>query len=81
MVRNIKPDKVKTSVVTKNGECKIELTLNININSEGVTVNANATAAEEKKKKYIDKEEDNVAWAIPEFDSEKIDFGKQKIGD
>ena len=77
MVRILRPEKVKTKIVTKNGECKIELTLNININSEGVTVNAKTTAAEEKKKKYIDDGEDKVNWAIPEFDSKKIDFGKK----
>lgn len=69
-----KPDKVKTNIITKNGECKIELTLNININSDGVSVNA-----EGKKKKYVDDTEDKVNWAIPEFDSKKIDFGKNKL--
>ena len=75
MVRILKPEKVKTKVVTKNGECKIELTLNININSEGVSVTADGKKA--KDKKYIDEGEDEVNWAIPEFDSKKIDFGKK----
>ena len=75
MPRIIKPEKLKTEIITKNGECKIELTLNININSEGVGVTANGKKA--KDKKYIDEGEDKVNWAIPEFDSEKINFGKK----
>jgi len=75
MVRIIKPEKLKTTVVTKEGECKIELTLNININAEGVNVTAGGKKG--KKKKYIDEGEDKVNWAIPEFDNKKIDFGKE----
>ena len=77
MVRILKPEKVKTNIVTKNGECKIELTLNININAEGISVTAGGKSKKNKKNKYIDEGEDKVNWAIPEFDSEKIDFGKK----
>jgi hypothetical protein len=75
MVRILRPEKVKTNVVTKNGECKIELTLNININTDGVSVNTGGK--KDKKKKYIEEVEDKVNWAIPEFDSKKIEFGKE----
>lgn len=75
MVRILRPEKVKTKIITKDGECKIELTLNININADGVSVNAEGVSVK-KDNKYIDKEEDKINWAIPEFDSKKIDFGK-----
>ena len=78
MVRIIKPEKVKTNIITKEGECKIELTLNINISADGISMSADSG---KKKKKYIDEGEDKVNWAIPDFDSKKIDFGKEITGE
>ena len=59
-------------VVTKNGECNVNIAieLDININADGISVNV-VGAKEEKK------EDDKIKWEIPDFTSEKIEFGRQ----
>jgi hypothetical protein len=74
MAQLIKPQEVK--VITKDGQLEvfISLELNINLNQNGLDVTAQA-----KEVKTINrpKEEENTAWAIPDFTSSpKINFGK-----
>lgn len=65
--------KSNIEVITKNGECKLNISLDININltSEGLSVTAQAT-------KVIEEEEKEASiWAIPDFKMEKVNFGKK----
>lgn len=69
----IKPGSVK--VITQDGEVHVLITLelNINLNSDGLTsldVNTETQKATEKKI-------DDTAWAIPDFESSSIEFGKK----
>lgn len=74
MGRRIKPQEVK--IITKEGECSVNITLdlNINITADGLKVSAEAGAAEPEEAKPTPKE-----WVIPEFGpSPKINFGKRE---
>jgi hypothetical protein len=68
MPQLIKPHEVR--VVTQQGECTVSivLELNINLNADGVKVAARTVSPETP--------EDKVEWAIPDFTSSKIKFGK-----
>ena len=56
--------------ITKDGECKISISiqLDINLNDDG-GVSVKAIASPEEK--------EDTLWAIPDFGSEKIKFGKE----
>jgi hypothetical protein len=75
MAQLIRPSDVK--IITKDGELKVSITLDLNINMNGsvetVSVDGKSTV---KKETLIDNIDDKVAWAIPDFASEKINFGK-----
>jgi hypothetical protein len=75
MAQLIRPSDVK--IITKDGELKVSITLDLNINMNGsieaLSVDGKSTV---KKETSIDNAEDKVAWAIPDFVSEKINFGK-----
>lgn len=73
MVQLIKPVQVKT--ISKEGELNITITLDLNINLSNSGISVVASAVEAKK---IEKEEDKVDWAIPDFSSskDKLNFGK-----
>jgi hypothetical protein len=75
MAQLIRPSDVK--IITKDGELKVSITLDLNINMNGsieaLSVDGKSTA---KKETSIGNAEDKVAWAIPDFVSEKINFGK-----
>lgn len=60
-------------VVTKNGEVFVNIALELNIKLDGTNLmfNSNNSISPGKKE---DKDETN--WAIPDFTSNKIDFGK-----
>ena len=62
-------------VVTKNGECEItlRLVLAINLNSGNVNISSGKVVEQLKE----ESESDTVDWAIPEFQSERIEFGKK----
>ena len=68
MPRNYKLKDIQ--VVTKNGECSVSIAieLDININADGISVRAKEMEEEKKS--------DEVKWEIPDFTSEKINFGK-----
>jgi hypothetical protein len=71
----IRPTKVQ--VVTKEGECQLNITIDLNININTGTVELQSSKA---TKTTIEKEEeDKTIWAIPTFKSEdKVKFGKKK---
>jgi hypothetical protein len=73
MPQLIKPGTVK--IMTQDGEVQVSITLelNINLNSAGLQVTA---AAQEIKPK--EEEKKFTEWAIPDFGSTKIDFGKRE---
>ena len=66
-----------THLITKDGECKIILELNINVNSSGaLTVSSGGTPVVTQPLQ-VEQEEDKIDWAIPDFASERITFGKK----
>jgi hypothetical protein len=71
----IRPTKVH--VITKEGECKLNITIDLNINLNTGTVDfqsAKATKIEQQPE-----EDEKTVWAIPTFKSEdKVKFGKRK---
>jgi len=74
MVQVIKPHEVK--VITQQGEVTVSivLELNINLNADG-GLNVATRAVAKEAPKELEKPE-GVEWAIPEFDSARIKFGK-----
>lgn len=81
MPQVIKP--VKTQVVTKEGECAVDISieLTININSDGLQVSATATPSGASRP--VEEEDDNTLWAIPEFGGggNDLKFGKTEKGE
>jgi hypothetical protein len=79
MPQLIKPGSVR--VVSKDGEVTVAITIDLNINLtnllEGVSLPSSSIAKEPKKENSITEiTSDKVEWAIPDFGSEKINFGK-----
>ena len=76
MVQLLHPQKT-VNIVTKEGECKINLTIDLNIN-----LNQQVTdlIRQEVKKGYEPQEEEKVDFAIPDFEGSgtKLDFGKKE---
>ena len=71
----IRPTKV--NVVTKEGECQLNITIDLNINLNTGVVDINSTKADKIEKEQ--EEEDKTIWAIPNFKSgDKVRFGKKK---
>jgi len=68
---------VKTQIVTKEGECTVNIAieLTINLNADGnLQVSASSVAKEVKK---VEEAEEKNLWAIPEFGGgSKVQFGK-----
>ena len=71
MAQLIRPSDVK--IITKDGELKVSITLDLNINMNGSIEAMSVDGKPSAKKETLD---DKVAWAIPDFVSEKINFGK-----
>jgi hypothetical protein len=71
MAQLIRPSDVK--IITKDGELKVSITLDLNINMNGSIEALSVDGKSTVKKETLD---DKVAWAIPDFVSEKINFGK-----
>lgn len=71
----IRPTKVR--VVTKEGECQVNITIDLNINLNTGTIELQSTKA--KIDKTVEEDDDKTVWAIPTFKSEdKVKFGKRK---
>jgi hypothetical protein len=73
---------ISPQIITKDGECKIQLTidLNININQPNAPIEAvfSTQNVEKKEIKKEVKEEDENNWIIPDFGNlKKIDFGQE----
>lgn len=75
MASLIKPGNLK--VTTNNGEIQVSLSIDLNLNLNGENIkflgDSDSSAKFEKEKT-----EEKVEWAIPDFESLKIDFGKKK---
>lgn len=64
-------------VVTKNGEVFVNIALELNIKLDGSNLQFNMGATQgTQQSSAASKQEDNVSWQIPDFTSNKIDFGK-----
>lgn len=79
MPQLIKPGSVK--LVSKDGEVSVAITIDLNINLsnllEGASLPSQNNQNKEKKENtIIENLDDKVTWAIPDFGSEKINFGK-----
>lgn len=77
MPQVIKP--VKTQVITKDGQCAVDISieLTININSDGLHVSATASPGVMQPVVTEHKKDEETLWAIPEFGSpNKVKFGK-----
>jgi hypothetical protein len=79
MPQLIKPGSVR--VVSKDGEVTVAITIDLNINLtnllEGVSLPSTSITDKSKKENSITEiANDKVEWAIPDFGSEKINFGK-----
>lgn len=67
----------KVHVVSKEGECQVNIVidLNINLTTEGVALKSNRSERQEAEKE----EEEKTIWAIPNFTQQnKVKFGKKK---
>jgi hypothetical protein len=62
-------------VVTKNGEVFVNIALELTIKLDGTNLQVSAVGGPAGGSLPL-KQEDKVGWAIPDFSSEKIDFGK-----
>lgn len=76
------PQLIKTGdvkVVSKDGEVKLSITLDLNINLgelQGLGLAGTSSNNTKKEEKLLDNLEEKVHWAVPDFTSEKINFGK-----
>ncbi len=72
----IRPTKVH--VITKEGECKLDITIDLNINLTTGGIDFQSAKAS-KIEKLEEKDDEKTVWAIPTFKSEdKVKFGKRK---
>lgn len=62
-------------VVTKNGEVFVNIALELTIKLDGTNLQVLTDGVSNSVDK-ISKPEDKVNWAIPDFNSNKIQFGK-----
>lgn len=77
MPQLIKPGNVK--ILTQDGEVSVSITLDLNINLNNLLDGIDLSQAKQNKKEkesIAENIDDKVAWAIPDFSSEKINFGK-----
>jgi hypothetical protein len=66
----------EAKVVTKNGEVFVNIALELNIKLDGSNLTINS-ADNKATNSFIDKEE-KINWEIPDFNSNKIEFGKEE---
>lgn len=73
----IRPTKVH--VITKEGECQLNITIELNINLNTGALDVQSTKTTKMIEKEQEQEEDKTIWAIPTFESkDKVKFGKKK---
>lgn len=68
---------LETKIITKDGECYVNIALEVTIklDGDGIVLAADAKTAEQKKQQ---EEDDKVNFAIPDFSSQKkLKFGKE----
>lgn len=65
----------EAKVVTKNGEVFVNIALELNIKLDGSNL-VLSQGGSGGGSSSPNKAEDNVSWQIPDFTSNKIDFGK-----
>jgi hypothetical protein len=63
-------------VVTKNGEVFVNITLELNIKLDGSNLQVSAAGKTSGDDSAGLPGADKVSWEIPDFSSNKIDFGK-----
>lgn len=66
----------EAKVITKNGEIFVNIALELNIKLDGTNliINSNNSSANNS---ISNKQEEKINWEIPDFSSNKIDFGKE----
>ncbi len=73
----IRPTKVH--VITRDGECQLNITIDLNINLNTGAVDFQSAKANKIELPEEKKDEEKTVWAIPTFKSEdKVKFGKRK---
>ena len=65
----------EAKVVTKNGEVFVNIALELTIKLDGTNLQVSAATGPIGSSPSL-VQDDKVGWAIPDFSSEKIDFGK-----
>lgn len=65
----------EAKVITKNGEVFVNIALELTIKLDGTNFQVSALGGTGGGSLPM-KQEDKVGWAIPDFSSDKIDFGK-----
>ena len=63
-------------VITKNGEVFVNIALELTIKLDGTNFQVSSDGASPARAEKISQPEDKVNWAIPDFGSDKIQFGK-----
>lgn len=66
----------EAKVVTKNGEVFVNIALELSIKLEGTGVQGSVSASGGSSPPAIPHKDEKVKWEIPDFSSNKIDFGK-----
>jgi hypothetical protein len=63
-------------VVTKNGEVFVNIALELTIKLDGANLQVGASSVNNSVSGVESKAEEKVNWEIPDFTSDKINFGK-----
>lgn len=63
-------------VITKNGEVFVNIALELTIKLDGTNLLQSVGSGDSPAVALTPKQDDKVNWVIPDFSSEKIDFGK-----
>lgn len=66
----------EAKVVTKNGEVFVNIALELTIKLDGTNLLVSAAGGPAGSSPSLVQDDNKVGWAIPDFSSEKIDFGK-----
>lgn len=66
----------ETRVITKNGEVFVNIALELTIKLDGSELKISSSSNPENKEAFSKNQDEKVNWAIPDFTSDKIQFGK-----
>ena len=66
----------EAKVVTKNGEVFVNIALELNIKLDGTNLQVASGNSDSAAGSVAGPREDKVSWQIPDFSSDKINFGK-----